>query len=308
MGYKLTGFNVLGGVEIDPEMMGIYRKNFAPRHSYLMPIQEFKEWRWSSELMDLDVLDGSPPCSSFSMAGNREKDWGKKKVFREGQADQVLDDLFFHFVELAKRMRPKVVIAENVKGLVIGNARGYVKQIFDAFREAQYDCQLFLLNSSRMGVPQARERTFFIARRRDLALPKISINFNERPISCRSAFLGVTDSREARQLTPLFKGYWNRILPGRGLSDINKYNQWKKIHPDLPGFTQTSSIRLMHWESARLLSDQEVIRIQSFPDDYDFCGVNPGYVCGMSVPPLMMQRVADQVLRQWLRPATSVSP
>ena len=47
------------------------------------------------ELYELDILDGSPPCSSFSMAGNREKDWGKDKVFREGQAMQVLDTLFF---------------------------------------------------------------------------------------------------------------------------------------------------------------------------------------------------------------------
>jgi hypothetical protein len=42
------------------------------------------------QLYNLDLLDGSPPCSSFSMAGNREKDWGKKKVFREGQANDML--------------------------------------------------------------------------------------------------------------------------------------------------------------------------------------------------------------------------
>jgi DNA (cytosine-5)-methyltransferase 1 len=50
----------------------------------------------------LDILDGSPPCSSFSMAGNREKDWGKEKKFREGQAEQVLDNLFFDFIDLQK--------------------------------------------------------------------------------------------------------------------------------------------------------------------------------------------------------------
>ena len=50
------------------------------------------------DLYNLDILDGSPPCSSFSMAGNREKDWGKTKVFREGQAEQRLDDLFFDYI------------------------------------------------------------------------------------------------------------------------------------------------------------------------------------------------------------------
>jgi DNA (cytosine-5)-methyltransferase 1 len=54
---------------------------------------------YSKELFDIDILDGSPPCSSFSMSGSREKAWGKNKKFREGQANQVLDDLFFHFIQ-----------------------------------------------------------------------------------------------------------------------------------------------------------------------------------------------------------------
>lgn len=67
-------------------------------------------------------MDGSPPCSTFSLSGNREKDWGKEKVFREGQTAQVLDTLFFDFIALAKALQPKVVIAENVKVLLMGNA------------------------------------------------------------------------------------------------------------------------------------------------------------------------------------------
>ena len=88
MGYKLAGYDVLGGVEIDPEMMKIYRANHNPKHSYLMGIQEFNKIlndKLPKELFNLDILDGSPPCSSFSMAGSREKAWGKKKKFREGQ-------------------------------------------------------------------------------------------------------------------------------------------------------------------------------------------------------------------------------
>ncbi|MFK5284292.1 DNA cytosine methyltransferase, partial [Lacticaseibacillus paracasei] len=75
------------------------------------------------------MLDGSPPCSSFSMAGNREKDWGKTKVFREGQSNQVLDDLVFVYIETIKRLQPKVALLENVKGLISGNAKAYVKKM-----------------------------------------------------------------------------------------------------------------------------------------------------------------------------------
>ncbi len=151
MGYKLAGYDVLGGVEIDPEMMKIYRANHNPKHSYLMGVEDFNKIDnidLPSELFELDILDGSPPCSSFSMAGSREKQWGEKKKFREGQSHQILDDLFFHFIETANKLKPKIVIAENVKGLIQGKAKGYVKQIFKAFDEAGYTTQLFLLNAA----------------------------------------------------------------------------------------------------------------------------------------------------------------
>ena len=101
MGYKLAGFDVIGCNEIDPKMMEVYKKNHNPKYSFLESIETFKKRDdLPKGLYNLDILDGSPPCSSFSMTGNREKDWGKKKKFREGQAEQVLDNLFFDFIDL----------------------------------------------------------------------------------------------------------------------------------------------------------------------------------------------------------------
>jgi DNA (cytosine-5)-methyltransferase 1 len=111
-------------------MIEAYKTNHNPKYAYLEPIQTFKNRTdLPAELYNLDILDGSPPCSSFSMAGNRDKDWGKEKKFREGQAEQVLDTLFFDFIDLAKKLQPKVVVAENVKGLLMGNAKDYVIEI-----------------------------------------------------------------------------------------------------------------------------------------------------------------------------------
>ncbi len=186
MGYKLAGFDVLGCNEIDPKMMGAYIANHNPKYSFLEPIQTFKERNdLPQELYELDILDGSPPCSSFSMAGNREKDWGKEKKFREGQAKQILDTLFFDFIDLAKKLQPKIVIAENVKGLLFGSAKSYVKRIYESFDLAGYYVQHFLLDASKMGVPQRRERVFFIALRKDLAesYPFLDLQFNEEPIN-----------------------------------------------------------------------------------------------------------------------------
>ena len=136
MGYKLAGFDVIGCNEIDPRMNKVYVSNHHPRLNYLCDIREMETKELPKELYNLDILDGSPPCSTFSMMGNREEDWGKKKHFREGQAEQVLDTLFFDFIGLAKRLQPKVVIAENVKGLIQGKAFKYVQRIYAEFDKA----------------------------------------------------------------------------------------------------------------------------------------------------------------------------
>lgn len=306
MGYKLSGFEVLGGVEIDPEMMKIYKTNHNPKHSYLMGVQEFNKIpreKLPSELFELDILDGSPPCSSFSMAGSREKAWGKNKKFREGQAVQVLDDLFFHFIETARKLQPKIVVAENVKGLVMGKAKGYVKEIAQMFNHAGYDLQLFLLNAAFMGVPQRRERIFFIAKKKSLKLPKLVLKFDEKPISVKEAFKGLTCKGKDASNSINYK-YWAKTIPGKSFSSVHErgslFNEIK-INPEAPLHTlKASGHTTYHWESMRNLSHKECYRVQSFPDDYINPSNRPWYVCGMSVPPYMMNRVSKQIELQWL--------
>jgi len=311
MGYKLSGYDVLGGVEIDPEMMAIYRANHNPKHSYLMSITKFNKLpreEIPKELFELDILDGSPPCSSFSMAGSREKKWGEKKKFREGQAEQILDDLFFHFIETARILQPKVVVAENVKGLIIGKAKGYVKQIFQMFNLAGYGTQLFLLNAAFMGVPQRRERTFFIARRKDLNLPKIELNFNEKPIGFYDSIIDLKNQKGKSVPSSLIgAGRWmsqnksDEVVEwAKEIKGKEKFFTIKGTILEQPIKTLTSSSRHIFYNSDRFMSDMECIRVQSFPDDYNFLNSDPGYVCGMSVPPYMMNRISDQIYKQWL--------
>jgi DNA (cytosine-5)-methyltransferase 1 len=310
MGYKLAGFNMLGGVEIDPEMMAIYRANHKPKHSYLMGVQQFNELPLDSlpdELKNLDLLDGSPPCSVFSMAGKREKKWGSEHHFREGQQKQRLDDLFMHFIEVGQRLQPKVIVAENVKGLILGNAKGYVKEIFAAFREAGYDAQLFLFNAARMGVPQARERTFFIARRRDLGWGKLNIAFSEQPITPAKIFADLKNQKGSK-LSKVFNGAREWCAKNNtdeivdwAVRTQGKEKLWnhKLVLPNKPSKTIASTIRPIHWAEDRRLSDLECLRLQSFPDDYQPINADAGYLCGMSVPPYMTQRVALEIGRQW---------
>ena len=81
MGYKLAGYTVLGNCEIDPKMAAVYKANHHPKYSFEMDIREFNELKeYPEELQHLDILDGSPPCSTFSLAGERQKSWNKEKV------------------------------------------------------------------------------------------------------------------------------------------------------------------------------------------------------------------------------------
>ena len=131
MGYKLAGFDVIGCNEIDKKLVDIYVSNHNPKYVFDCDIRDMLKYEaLPRELFNLDILDGSPPCTSFSMAGNREKDWGKSKKFREGQKNQTLDDLSFIFVSLAKKLQPKVVVIENVSALLIGNAKKYANDIY----------------------------------------------------------------------------------------------------------------------------------------------------------------------------------
>lgn len=309
MGYKLAGYEHLGGIEIDPKVADVYKTNHNPKYLYVEDIRKFADrLDIPDELYNLDILDGSPPCSSFSMAGNREKDWGKEKVFREGQAKQRLDDLFFDYIKLAKKLQPKVVIAENVKGMLQGNAKAYVKKIKMELEDAGYKVQLFLLNAASMGVPQKRERVFFICQRNDLQCKLLRLNFNEKPIIYGQLRLsGVNDMT----FTEYDLDMWNKRKEGdRDYGYIlkrekGKESNWnsKFIYDEevCQTITSTSGSKLISTKEPKHLSKDELKMIGSYPLDYNFKSIEPKYLIGMSVPPIMTAQIAYQIYLQWFK-------
>lgn len=239
----------------------------------------------------------------FSLAGKREQGWNTEKVFREGQAKQRLDDLFFHFIETAERLKPKVVVAENVEGLLVRNARGYVNEILKAFDNAGYKMQIFLLDSRYMGVPQKRRRVFFIGHRKDLDFPKLDMTFKEKPI----LFKEVRSNDGIELKDGKTKEYISRRKKGdRDMSDIYKRECGKNS-----GYTSTimddddvcstiaSGGTYIRFYDGKKLSKEDIVNCQTFPQDYDFLNQQPQYVCGMSVPPVMMAQISSRIYEQW---------
>jgi DNA (cytosine-5)-methyltransferase 1 len=323
MGYKLAGFDVIGFNEIDPKMAQIYIANHNPKHRFIEPIQDFiKRDAFPDELYNLDILDGSPPCSSFSMSGKREKDWGKKKVFREGQAEQVLDTLFFDFIALAKKLQPKVVIAENVNGILYGGAIDYAKKIVTDFDAAGYTVKEYVLKAVDMGVPQRRERVFFIAIRKDLQqtlpaepgmlfsdFPAIDLKFNtpEIPFSdIRNDKINDAGWTDQDEYVWKYKKRGDRNYANVLTRVDDHYSCFNSTfiydHKAVPTISATEGSKLTLFSAGRRMNSEEMILAQSFPLDYDFltdrCS-DKQYVLGMSVPPLMIANIADRIYRDW---------
>lgn len=285
MGYKLAGFDVLGCNEIDKKMIECYKINHNPKYAYNEDIRTLKLRNdLPDELYQLDILDGSPPCSSFSMAGNREKDWGKSKVFSEGQSKQVLDTLFFDFIELTEKLKPKIVIAENVKGIILGNAyHYYYKKIHNRFNEAGYNVNAYLLNAKYMGVPQSRERVFIIGIRKDIesSIPDIDMKFYEREILLKE-FCVVKDKKITQN--------YSRSRFGDVLLNVNQVSS-----------TIATDINRYWINENTLINDETIKLIGSYPLDYNFLNNNCQYLIGMSVPPVMMAQIATRIYEKYLK-------
>lgn len=307
MGYKLAGCDVLGCCEIDPKMNKTYIENHNPKYNYLMDIRKFNEIpneELPKELFNLDILDGSPPCTTFSMVGEREDSWGKKKKFREGQAEQTLDDLSFIFIDTVKKLKPKVMIMENVEGLLLGEAWSYVQKIYAQLTEIGYKVRHFLCKGENMGVPQKRHRAVFVGIRNDNAydITRLDMSFNYEPIT----YGEITDGKCEVRTGKMHDIAAQSIKGERLLSDTlkrleNKHSLFthRVIDEDDIVPTILAGHRDIWLRNGNGISKGDIISAQTFPQDYNF-GDNSystiEYICGMSVPPIMIKRIVTRLI------------
>ena len=313
MGYKLAGCEVIGCCEIDPKMNEVYIKNHNPKHNFLMDIRDFNkipDEELPPELFNLDILDGSPPCTTFSMAGEREESWGKKKVFREGQAEQTLDDLSFIFIDTIKKLKPKRVIMENVEGLIKGEAWTYVQRIYKDFSDIGYTVKHWLVKGQYMGVPQTRHRVIFIAVRNDFPfdLERLDMSFNYEPIP-----YGVIKQGEGKPInknTQTYKMICQATPDDLRISDIfARLGQKEKCFGAKIAWeenvlqTITAKLDYTRGVEKERISELDIIHAQTFPEDYNFLSDSwndIAYICGMSVPPIMIKRIVTRLIESGL--------
>ena len=146
----------IGFSEIDKYAIQIYKKNF-PTHKNYGDVKNII----AKDLPDFDLLVGGFPCQSFSIAG-------KRRGFEDTRGT-----MFFEVARIAKQKQPRLLLLENVKGLLSHDKGVTFLRIITTLDEMGYDCQWQVLNSKNHGVPQNRERVFIIGHLRGTRRPEV---------------------------------------------------------------------------------------------------------------------------------------
>jgi len=305
LGYSMAGFKELLAVEWDDHAVKTFEANFPEVPVFHGDICHFSV---ENALMaanikpgELDVFDGSPPCQGFSMAGRR--------IIDERAIDDERNQLFRQYVRLIDGFKPKVIVMENVPGMIRGEFRRIQGEILDELRAIGYNVSCRLLSAQLLGVPQKRQRLIFIGVRKDLGIMPSHPAPNSAPINCSQAFQNLAPDN-SKTLTGQGLYLWQRTNPGEGFDKVHPKGHWfnaTKISPRKPAPTMTklcspAAIGLFHWEAPRILNIAEAKRISSFPDGYKFEGkFNDQWArMGNCVPPLMIKAVADHIRKEIL--------
>ena len=180
-GYKLAGGNILAINEFMEHAQRTYLANYPDVEGKVLTDsivdltgQDFLDIA-NIKPGELDILDGSPPCTLFSMSGKRAKSWKQedrlyhgKKLTEDENKEVFTEDLTLEFIRIAEEIKPKLVIIENVKAMTAGKAMEYYNLFDNELEGIGYTCSFKILKASYYGVPQRRERVFIIGVRNDL--------------------------------------------------------------------------------------------------------------------------------------------
>lgn len=289
LGVSKAGFNTIGLVEVDKDCCDTLRNN-KKWNVYQEDITELSKKNlckfFDIEKGELDLLSGGAPCQSFSYAGKRL-----------GLAD-IRGTLFSHYAEFLKKLKPKMFIFENVKGLLTHDEGKTFKTIIDTFKKAGYhitDDSYQILNAWDYGVCQKRERLIIVGIRKDLK-DKISFSFPKKKrkklvlrdilADCPESLCATYPEKKAIyfELVPP-GGCWKDIDPKKAKEYMGK--SWysgggktgilRRLSLDEPALTVLTSpgqkqTDRCHPTEVRPFSVRENARCQSFPDNWEFSG------------------------------------
>ena len=342
-GYKLAGGTILCVNEFVEEARNTYLANYPNTKILsddikLLTCQDFLDIA-NIKKYELDIFDGSPPCSAFSISGSRDAGWNKTKTYSDGKKVTNIEDLFFEFIRIANGIQPKIIIAENVEGLTIGTAKSKLYEILNSFDAIGYYCVHKILRAEHFETPTSRPRCIIVCIRKDVYdslyetdLQLLSLAFPKENYDCISMFNAINDVinniEEVEILSNhyinsnVYKNYGINLIknPVRVINPSNpEYADWnptggyfglKRPCPDLPCPTllatgcQLSGVGVLHYNEERKLTIKELKRIMALPDDYKLTGTfnQQAERVGRMVAPRMMKSIAENIYENFIKP------
>lgn len=327
LGFSWANFEVLGFLELKKEFRQIYQKNFPKAIELgadIKGITEKEIRNWRNDFGEIDAIIGGPPCQGFSLAGKRNQSDARNTLFKD-------------YLKIVRGLQPKIAVMENVRLLTsMKSADGSLtlKHIYEDFEKSGYNVKHYEVNAKAYGVPQHRERVFFIAIRKDLnILPSISNETHGEMQSLFSDFLpyrtfadacsdleflesgekSETDFLHEAVKHPDYVIHWlwnvaegksahenedENLRPPSGYNTTYKRQIWNEPASTVQTtFGMISGCRNVHPIATRSLTIREALRIQSFPDSFEFVG-NLGNIrasIGNAVPPLLAFKIAEHL-------------
>ncbi|MCK5945526.1 MAG: DNA cytosine methyltransferase [Planctomycetes bacterium] len=185
LGFRTAGFEILGGIEIDPTAAATHGMNFHPDQDGhgvpmsvdLEPGEALARLGLEASATKLDVLIGGPPCQAFARVGRAKL--RSESARRNGHDDDRawLEDprvgLYARYLNYVDTLQPRALLMENVPDVLNHGGVNVAEQICDELDRHGYESSYTLLNAVHYGVPQMRERMFLVAYRKDLRVGRI---------------------------------------------------------------------------------------------------------------------------------------
>lgn len=307
MGFERAGFDVPIANEFDSSIIETFKVNHPNTKLIEGDIRNISEEDFPS---DVDGIIGGPPCQSWSEAGSLR-----------GIEDQ-RGQLFYDYIRILRRVKPKFFLAENVSGMLANRHSGAVKNILKLFDESGYNVSLTLVNAKDYGVAQERKRVFYIGFSKDLnvnfVFPCGSTVDDEKKITLRDIIWDLQEtavpSGDGNRHNPTainnneyFTGAYSPIFMSR-----NRVKSWDEqaftvqasgrqcqLHPQAPKMIKfaKNDCRFVEGKEQlyRRMTIREVARIQGFPDDFKFIykNTNDAYkMIGNAVPVNLAYEIA----------------
>ena len=310
LGFEKAGFDIPIANEFDPSIWETFKANHPKTKLIQGDIRKITAGQFPS---NVDGIIGGPPCQSWSEAGSLR-----------GINDE-RGQLFFDYIRVLKKVKPKFFLAENVSGMLANRNSEAVKNILDLFNKAGYDTSLTLVNAKDYGVAEERKRVFYIGFRKDLKInfefPKGSTEDDKDKITLRDVIWDLQytavpaaeknkHNPKAKNNNEYFVGSYSPIFMSR-----NRVKSWDEqaytvqasgrqcqLHPQAPKMKKIKP-NVCEFVKGKLklyrrMTVREVARIQGFPDSFKFLynNVDDGYkMIGNAVPVNLAYEIAISI-------------